>query len=62
MGADRPTVTMADLQKLQEQESKPDPLSEDELQDYAAALMMVMRGLPRAEKRKVVTRLKRMMS
>lgn len=58
---DRPTVTMADLQKLQEQESKPAPLTEDELQDYAAALLMVMRGLPRAEKRKVVTRLRRMM-
>lgn len=58
---DRPTVTLADLQKLQEQDSKPVPLTEDELQDYAAALMMVMRGLPRAEKRKVVTRLRRMM-
>lgn len=58
---DKPTVTLADLQKLQEQADKPDPLTEDQLQDYAAALLLVMRGLPKAEKRKIVTRLKRMM-
>jgi hypothetical protein len=59
--ADRPTVSLADLQKLQEQEDRPDPLTEDQLADYAAAMLMVLRGLPRREKMKVVTRLRRMM-
>jgi hypothetical protein len=59
--ADRPTVSLADLQKLQEQEDRPDPLTEAQLADYAAAMLMVLRGLPRREKMKVVTRLRRMM-
>ena len=62
MGAqDRPVVNLSDLQKLQDQLDKPDPLTEDQLQDYAAAILMVLRGLPKAEKRKVITRLRRMM-
>lgn len=59
--ADKPTVTLADLAKLQEQANRPDPLSEDELQDYAVAMLMVLRGLPRREKQKVLTRLRRLM-
>lgn len=61
MMADKPTVTLADLAKLQEQANRPDPLSEDELQDYAVAMLMVLRGLPRREKQKVLTRLRRLM-
>lgn len=50
-------VTMADLQKLQEQENRPTPLTEDELRDYATATLMVLRGLPLREKRKVIARM-----
>lgn len=53
---DRPTVTLADLQKLQDQENRPTPLTTDEIQDYAFAVLMVLRGLPRAEKVKVLAR------
>lgn len=56
-----PTVTLAELQKLAEQEDRPDPLTEDQLADYAVAMMMVLRGLPRREKMKVLTRLRRLM-
>ena len=50
------SVTLADLTKLQEQENKPQPLTADEIQDYAFAVLMVLRGLPRAEKAKVLRR------
>ncbi len=52
----QPTVTLADLTRLQEQENRPTPLSSDEVQDYAFAVLMVLRGLPRAEKVKVLKR------
>lgn len=54
--ADKPTVTLADLTKLQEQANKPDPLDWNEVVDYAAAVTLVLRGLPRGEKLKVLRR------
>lgn len=61
MPSSGPAVTLAELTKLAEQEDKPQPLTEDQLQDYAVAMLMVLRGLPRAEKRKVLTRLRRIL-
>ncbi len=61
MPSNGPGITLAELTKLAEQEDKPQPLTEDQLQDYAVAMLMVLRGLPRAEKRKVLTRLRRIL-
>ena len=58
---DKPTITFADLQKLQEQESKPTPLNDNEVSDYASAVLIVLRGLPRGEKLKVMRRAQRML-
>lgn len=61
MSADRPTVTLADLQKLQEQEAKPNPLNHDEVTDYATAALMVLRGLPRGQKLRVISKMRKLL-
>lgn len=53
---DKPTITLGDLTKLQDQLDKPDPLDYNDVTDYAAALLVVMRGLPRGEKLKILRR------
>lgn len=52
-----PTITLSDLTRLQEQENKPTPLTADEVDDYATACLVVVRGLTRADKAKVLRRM-----
>jgi len=59
--ADKATVTLADLQRLGEQEAKPTPLTDNDVSDYASAVLIVLRGLPRGEKLKVMRRAQRML-
>lgn len=57
---DKPTVTMADLQKLQEQDNRPTPLTPDEIDDFATAGLVVLRGMALSDKRKVINRMGRL--
>lgn len=57
----RPTVSLSDLQKLQEQESKPQPLTPDEVRDYAVASLVVVRGLSRGDQLKVLRKMRRLL-
>lgn len=60
-GTRRPAVSLAELTKLQDQLSKPDPLTYDEVHDFALAALVVLRGLPRKDKLKVIARMRRLM-
>lgn len=53
----RTTVNAAELLRLQQQENRPTPLTTDEVNDYAVAALMVLRGLTRGEKLRVVRRI-----
>lgn len=61
MGSDRPTVTIADALRLQEQDSRPTPLTPDEVHDYAIASLLVTRGLARRDKLRVLTKMRRLL-
>lgn len=54
----RATVNLADLARLQEQVNRPAGLSRDEVQDYATASLVVMRGLTRGDKLRVIRRMR----
>ncbi len=56
---DRPTVTISDLARLQEQANRPTPLTVDEVHDYAVATLIVLRGLPRRDKLRVLARMRK---
>jgi len=56
VAADKPLVTLADITRLQDQENKPTPLTADEVDDYATAVLVILRGLTVADKRKVLAR------
>lgn len=58
--ADRASINIGDLGKLMDQDNKPNPLSEDEVQDYAVAALLVLRGLPRGQKLRVHRRMRRL--
>jgi len=55
----RPTITIADLGKLQEQDSRPAKLTLEEVHDYSIAGLMVLRGLSRGDKLRVIGRMRR---
>ncbi len=57
MAADRPTITLGDLTRLQDQQNKPSPITPDEVDDYATAALVILRGLTVADKRKVIARM-----
>lgn len=59
---ERATVTIADLNRLQEQENRATPLGKDEVQDYALAALVVLRGLSRGDKLKVIRRMRTLMA
>lgn len=54
LAADKPLISLSDLTKLQDQLDKPDPLDYNAVSDYAVAVMVVLRGLPRGEKLKIL--------
>jgi hypothetical protein len=59
--ADKPTITIADLTRLREQDSRPAPLTRDEVEDYSTAALVVLRGLSRADKLRVIRRMRRVL-
>ncbi len=61
MGADKPTVTMADLIRLNAQSAAIDPLTKEGVSDFAVAGLVVLRGLSRADKLKVLRRMRGML-
>lgn len=58
MSLDRPTITIADLDRLREQEARPAKLEYDEVHDYAIAALLVLRGMSRGEKLRVIRRMR----
>ncbi len=58
--ASQPQITLSDLTRLQEQEGRPTPLTPDEIDDFATACLVVLRGMTMADKRKVITRMTRL--
>ena len=55
---DRPTITISDLARLQEQENRPAKLATDEVHDYAIAALVVLRGMTRGDKLRVIRRMR----
>ncbi len=61
MATDKPTVSMADLMRLSEQADQSPPLKLEGVHDYAVASMVVLRGLSRSDKLRVIRRMRRLM-
>lgn len=62
MADDRPTITLADLPRLRAEAGQQRPAAnDDDVQDIATAAMLVLRGLTRADKFKVLRRMRRLM-
>lgn len=59
--ADKPTVTMADLIRLNADAGARDPLNLDGVGDYATASLVVLRGLSRRDKLRVIARMRKIM-
>lgn len=59
--AERATITIGDLARLQEQESRPTRLTDEEVEDYAIAALVVLRGMRRADKLRVLRRMRRLL-
>jgi hypothetical protein len=62
VASDRPSVSVSELGKLMEQVNKPTALTADEVQDYANAGLLVLRGLTRAQKLRVLKRMLKMLA
>lgn len=56
----RQVVSIADLTRLQEQDNRPAAATVEEVQDYAIAALVVLRGLTRADKLKIIRRMRRL--
>ena len=59
--ADKPVIQVSDLLRLQQDSGMADPLADEGVHDYAVAAMVVLRGLRRADKLKVLRRMRRIM-
>lgn len=58
---ERASVNISELTRLQEQANRPTPLTADEVNDYAIASLVVLRGCSRGDKLKVVRRMRRLL-
>jgi hypothetical protein len=58
---ERASVNISELTKLQEQANRPTPLTPDEVNDYAIAALVVLRGCTRRDKLRVVARMRRLL-
>lgn len=56
MASDRETIRISDLTRLREQESRPSAITPEEVEDYAIAALVVLRGMRRGDKLKVLRR------
>ena len=54
-------VSVSELKGLMEQQDKPDPLTYDQVQDYATASLVVLRGLSRKDKLRVINRMRKVL-
>jgi len=59
--SERPTITASELLKLQDQANRPSPLTREEVEDYALAALLVLRGMRRGDKLRVVTKMRRLL-
>jgi hypothetical protein len=57
----RPTVTLSDLQRLSEQDARPNKLTADEVEDFAVAALIVLRGMRRGDKIRVLAKARRLL-
>lgn len=58
---DRPTINISELTRLQEQIDRPTPLTKDHVQDYATAALVVLRGLSRSDKLRVLRHMRKLL-
>ena len=56
---DRPTISITELKNLQEQATR-QTLSQEEVKDFATAALVVLRGMSRGDKLRVIRRMRRM--
>ena len=58
-GMEKPTITIADLTRLREQDNRPTALTIEEVHDYAIAALVVLRGMRRGDKLRVIARMRK---
>jgi hypothetical protein len=58
---ERPTINISELSRLQEQMDRPQALTQDHVQDYATASLVVLRGLTRSDKLRVLRRMRKLL-
>ena len=58
MPAERAVVTISDLNRLRDQDARPGPLTREEVEDYAIAALVVLRGMRRGDKLRVIRRMR----
>ena len=61
MVKDRQAISIAELKNLPEWNGRAAPLTVDEVNDFAITALTVLRGLPRADKLKVLRRMRRVL-
>ncbi len=59
--SDRPTISIGDLTRLRDQDAKPAKLTPDEVHDYAVAASVVLRGMTRGDKLRVLARMRKLL-
>ena len=58
MPPERAVVTISDLNRLRDQDARPGPLTREEVEDYAIAALVVLRGMRRGDKLRVIRRMR----
>ena len=53
-----PTITAAELLRLQDQANRPQKLTADEVEDFAVAGLLVLRGMRRGDKIRVIRKMR----
>lgn len=59
--AGKASITIAELKQLPEWSDRPQPLTPDEVNDFAITGLTVLRGLPRRDKLRVLARMRRIL-
>jgi hypothetical protein len=58
---ERKAISISELKQLQEQENKPTALAPEEVRDYAVAALVVLRGMTRGDKLRVLRQMRKLL-
>lgn len=61
MNDQRRAISISELKALQAQENKPAALTQEEVRDYAIASLVVLRGLTRGDKLRVLRTMRKLL-